>query len=82
MLTKRAHILFEETLWKELIRLANEKKTSVGNLVREAVEDKYAMETNLKQRRRAIEAIRRHRPAPAKGKIDYKKLINAGRKYL
>lgn len=64
MLTKRTNILFDEKLWEILTRLAQEKKTSVGDLVR-----------------KAVEAILRHRPTPVKGKIDYKALINAGRKY-
>jgi len=82
MLTKRAQILFDEALWKELVRIAQREKTSVGDIVREAVEEKYTTEVNLEQRRRVIEAIRQNRPTPVKGKIDYKKLINAGRKYL
>lgn len=82
MLTKRAQILFDETTWRELTHLAREKQTSIGNLVRDAVEEKYATKANLEQRRRAIQAILRDRPAPVKEKINYKKLINAGRKYL
>lgn len=79
MLTKRANILFEEKTWKELSRLAKNQKTSVGELVRNAVEEKYPRQLELEARRKAIEHIRRIRPKPVKGKIDYKALINEGR---
>lgn len=81
MLTKRTHILFDEGFWKKLVQLADREKTSIGQLVRQALEEKYMKEDKLEQRRRAIEATFRDRPASAKGKIDYKALINAGRKY-
>lgn len=80
MLTKRTNILFDKELWRTLTQLAQEKETSVGHLVRKATEEKYAKEYRLEQRRKVVEAILRHRPAPAKEKIDYKALINAGRK--
>ena len=80
MLTKRTNILFEEKTWKELTKLASKKKTSVGELVRDAVEEKYTRENMLDKRRLAAEAILLHRPKPVKGKINYKALINAGRK--
>lgn len=81
MLTKRTQILLEEETWKKLAKLASEKETSIGELIRDAVEEKYLEMDKLERRREAIEKILRIRPKPSKTRIDYKELINAGRKY-
>jgi hypothetical protein len=81
MSIKRAHILFDIQLWTILTTLAEARKTSVAKLIREAVAEKYAREDELSTRRKAIESILKHRPTPVKGKIDYKALINYGRRY-
>ena len=81
MLNKRTQILFGEELWKTLSLLSREKKLSIGKLVRNAVEKTYMKSVDLETRRKAIESILKHRPAPVKGSIDYKALINAGRRY-
>ncbi|MDO8452424.1 MAG: hypothetical protein Q7S79_01585, partial [bacterium] len=78
MLTKRANILFEEKTWKELTARARKQNTSVGDLVRTAVERDSSVD-ELERRRLAAESLLRHRPKPFKGKIDYKALINEGR---
>ena len=82
MLTKRAQILFDEDLWKYLVELAKAKSLSVGELIRNAVEAKYAhaKEKRLEKRREAIESTLKHRII-SKEKINYKELINYGRKY-
>lgn len=80
MLTKRTNILFDENLWKTLTREAKKRKTSVGKLVRQAVEKMYARDKELEERRKAIEHIKAIRKI-SKGKIDYKELINYGRRY-
>lgn len=82
MLTKRAQILFDEDLWKYLVELAKSKNLSVGELIRDAVEAKYAHveEKKLEKRRIAIESTLKHR-ITSKEKINYKELINYGRKY-
>ncbi len=81
MLTKRTNILFDEKLWQEIFKLAKKEKTSMGNIVRSAVREKIEREADLAQRRRAIDEILRIRPKPYKGKIDYKALINEGRRF-
>lgn len=81
MLTKRAQILLEEETWKNLAKLASERKTSVGELVRDAIGERFSADLKLARRRSAIESTLKHRPKPFKGKIDYKALINYGRKY-
>lgn len=81
MLTKRAQILFDEGLWKKLVQLAQAQKTSVGQIIRETIMEKYGQETNLSERKQLLEEIENIRPKPLKGRIDYKALINYGRKY-
>lgn len=80
MLTKRTNILFSEELWKKLLQLAEAKKTSVGEFVRRAVEEKYTKEAEFEQTKQLLERIEKIRPKPFKGAIDYKALINYGRK--
>lgn len=80
MLTKRTNILFDEKLWKRLSDRAKRERTSVGKLVRMAVEKAYAKDQELEERRRAIDHIRKIRKH-FRGRIDYKELINYGRKY-
>lgn len=81
MLTKRTNILLEEDLWKQLEALARAQKMSVSQFIREAIEMKLEENKRLKQTRKAIEEIRKIRPKPFKGKIDYEALINYGREY-
>jgi len=80
MLTKRANILFEQKQWEELVKLAKAKNTSVGQIVREAVHEKHLNESTKSTRAKAIEWTLKNRVI-SKGKIDYKELINHGRKY-
>lgn len=81
MLTKRTNILFDEELWQKLVALSRSQKISIGEIVRDAIEEKLSRQAELEKRKAAIEATLKHRPKPFKGKIDYKALINAGRKY-
>ena len=80
MLTKRTNILFSEDLWKKLSRLAQIRKTSVGELVRSAVEQSYLQGDHLEKRKQAIDGTLSKRII-TKGKINYQELINYGRKY-
>ena len=80
MLNVRAQILFDERLWEKLSNLSKVKKISISKLVRDAMKKSYTKDVELEQRRRAIEEIERIRPH-FKGKLDYKAMINYGRKY-
>lgn len=80
MLTKRTNILFEQELWEKLVKIARARNISTSSVIREAVEKKLSEEEMLLQRRKAFEDIKRIRPKPFKGKIDYKELINYGRR--
>lgn len=81
MLTKRTNILFDEELWNVLVALAAKQKTSVGNLVRTAARKVYNDKTQGNARKSACQAILALR-VKQKGKVNYKELINYGRKYL
>ena len=80
MLNKRTNILFDENLWKTLTAEAGKRKTSVGKLVREAVAKMYLQDEELEERRKAFAHILKIRKV-SKNRIDYKALINYGRKY-
>ncbi|MBI2327618.1 hypothetical protein HYU92_04860 [Candidatus Curtissbacteria bacterium] len=80
MLNKRTNILFDEKMWQRLTNKAKERKTSVGKLVRQAVEKAYVADEELEKRKKALEEILKIRKV-SKKRIDYKFLINYGRKY-
>lgn len=80
MLNKRTQILIDQSMWRVLTNLAEIKKESVGQLIREAIKEKYQKEHVSEQRAKAIESTLLNRLV-SKKKIDYKELINYGRKY-
>lgn len=73
--------MFEQELWEQLTQLAKKQKVSVGQIVRTAAKEKVAEEKTMLTRKNAIDHILKIRPAPSKTPIDYKALINHGRKY-
>jgi hypothetical protein len=81
MLTKRAHILFDQNTWKQLETSAKKEKASIGKVIRAVIHRHYALEEEQKRTAKAIDEILRIRPKPFKGKIDYKALINEGRRF-
>lgn len=80
MLTKRVQILFDDKLWHKLSALAKKENASLGKLTRIALEETYFRNTDQIAIREAVESIKQLRKR-VKGKIDYKALINYGRKY-
>lgn len=80
MLTKRTNILFDDKLWRLLTSRAKREKASVGKLVRRAVEKVYMQDEEMDRRKKAYEEILKIRKI-SKKPIDYKALINYGRKY-
>ncbi len=80
MLQKRTNILFDQEMWDLLVALSGEENKSVGKLVRQAVEKTYKKKKEKMSREKAIDeilALRKH----FKGSLDYKELIEHGRKY-
>lgn len=80
MMNKRTQILLSQDLWENLSELAKERGTSVGNLVREAVQKTYFTEVKNQRAVKAIDKIFAIRPH-FMGRIDYEELINYGRKF-
>ena len=80
MLTKRVNILFDDNLWNLLNSVAKKEKASVGEVVRRAISKVYSEEDLIKRRKKAFETIKKFR-VTQESIIDYKALINEGRKY-
>ncbi len=78
MLTKRTNILFNDDLWDLLTSVASREGYSVGEVVRRAISKVYREDN--KQKEKAFETIKKFR-VKQKGVVDYKTLINDGRKY-
>lgn len=81
MLTKRVNFLFEEETYKMLQERAEFEKLSIGELVRKAVKKTYIDKDSAKLKK--IQAAHKWILANRKVQksIDYKALINDGRKY-
>lgn len=80
MLEQRINLLFPKRTWRHLRAYAKRTKRSASDLIREAVEEKYFPSVSLEQRKKAIQAILKHRPH-LKGKVDYKSWVEEGRDY-
>jgi hypothetical protein len=80
MLTKRTNILFDDDLWDLLNSVAKREKSSMGEVVRKAVRTVYRGDNFIEQKKHAFETIKKFR-VRQKGTVDYKALINEGRKY-
>ena len=78
MLQKRTNILFDQQLWTLLTQRSRSDGISVGELVRRAVIKTYKDQSEKLQQKEAVAAIRAHRVYHKN--IDYKSLINYGRK--
>ena len=81
MLNRRVQVLFDKDLWINLTKLAESEGISIGEFLRKAAKEKIERKKELEHRKSVIDSILKHRPKPFKGKIDYKALINAGRRY-
>ena len=80
MLTKRTNILFDNELWDLLTSVARKEKSSVGEVVRRAINKVYRDDNFIKQKKEAFETIQKFR-VKQKGVVDYRALINEGRRY-
>jgi predicted transcriptional regulator len=79
MLQIRTNILLDEKTHQKLKKLAKETNKSMGKLIREAV-DGFYMEDEAKRRQLIKEQIKKYR-VHLKGKVNYKELIEHGRKH-
>ena len=79
MLDRRMQILVDDNLWQSAYTYAKIHGVSIGELLRNSLEEKLNFENKMDKRRAACEAILKIRPKRAKGRINYKALINYGR---
>jgi len=80
MLTKRTNLLLTETDYALLSHLAEKEKKSMGELIRRAIRAFYDYQA-VNSRRQILKEIENlSTQAKTKG-IDYKKLVENGRKY-
>lgn len=79
MLSTRVNIMFDKKTWTRLKAISKKQNATASELVRRAVDNQY-LSTEARERREAIQKILEIRPKPVKGKIDYKALINDGRR--
>jgi len=82
MLNKRTTILLDEETQNLLLSIANREKTSVGDLVRKAIEETYKKrrDETIKRRTEVVRQIQalRKKMKPL-GKITFRELIEYGR---
>jgi len=81
MLTKRTNILFEEELFQHLVSLATKNGTSVGDLVRKAVEKAYPKKQGDKRLNAYNKIISLRKNIKKISNKEIKEFINYGRKY-
>lgn len=82
MLNQRTTILLDEDTQRLLVSIARQEKTSVGDLVRQAIKKMYKKrdEDILKKRKQAVVSIMRLRKKMKPlGNITYRQLIDYGR---
>ena len=79
MLNRRTNFLFSKDVWDKLVKLSKTRNASMAEVVRKAVEKEYEELKEMETRKSAIDATLMGRII-SKGKIDYKELINYGRK--
>lgn len=75
----RINILLDQKTYNLLKTISKENDKSVGLLVREAINEKYS-ENHIVKRKALLEKAQKVR-VKLKGKIDYKKLTEEGRRF-
>ena len=82
MLAKRTNILLEKTDYRLLKALAKKQSVSVGQLIREAITKTYKNSADIEcaQREQLASSLRKLWQRTKAEKIDYKRLIENGRK--
>ena len=80
MLDKRANILLSQPNWDLLSLIAEQKDLSVSELIRQAIRQTFLSEAENLKTQKAFNNIL-HLRKNAKGRINYRQLIENGRKY-
>jgi site-specific recombinase len=80
MLTRRTNLLLSEPDYQKLNRLAGRQGVSVGELIRRAVKKTY-QSGGVSKRRQVLRKIDQLASQVETKGIDYKQLVEDGRKY-
>lgn len=81
MLVKRTNVLLTETDYSILAKLSSERDETMGELIRQAIRKMYNIELVRNTRKKSLSKIDRlARKVKGRG-IDYKSLIEDGRRY-
>ncbi|MBU1085702.1 MAG: hypothetical protein ABIJ43_05645 [Candidatus Beckwithbacteria bacterium] len=81
MLTKRAHILFEPETWQLLGQVSDDLDISIGQAVRQAIKKTYIKQNTKLTTNQLLSDIKKLGSQINTKNINYKVLINHGRKY-
>ncbi|MDP3994901.1 MAG: hypothetical protein Q8P91_03655 [bacterium] len=81
MLTRRTNVLFDEADYANLLMHSRERNKTIGELVRQAVKKTYKVKKTLTENEKAYRMIEKATKGLDFSGIDYKALINYGRKY-
>lgn len=81
MLTRRTNVLFDEADYATLLMFSRERNKTIGELVRQAVKKTYKVKKTLTANEKAYRMIEKATKELDFSGIDYKALINYGRKY-
>jgi len=81
MLTRRTNVLFDEADYVTLLMYSRERNKTIGELVRQAVKKTYKVKKTLTANEQAYRMIEKATKGLDFSGIDYKALINYGRKY-
>jgi hypothetical protein len=80
MLTRRTNLLLTENDYLLLSQLASKRNESIGELIRKAIRKFYNYESADSRKKILVKISRLSTQISPKG-IDYKKLVEDGRKY-
>ncbi|MEK7472536.1 MAG: hypothetical protein AAB625_00705 [Patescibacteria group bacterium] len=81
LLTRRTNVLFDETDYATLLMYSQERGETIGELIRNAIKKTYKAKKVLNANEKAYRMIRKATKGLDFTGIDYKELINYGRKY-
>ncbi len=80
MLNKRVNIFFNDRTWKRVSSHAKRVRRSTSELIREAVDSVYGNQKQQTHQKKAFANILAKRPRISQSTIDYKSLIDDGRR--
>jgi len=83
-LTKRTHIMLDPAMFQWLKQEASQQRVTVGNLVRSYLEEKLKAQINQIKNNRLkffADMERLRKLNPVKSRLNYRELIEDGRKY-